>query len=162
MDNSDWFVAGRPKKDPRHFFTVARAEAFEREMNIRNLAASLRSEEVNKLLVDGWEFAGVVRGGETMPLFDEHYIYHSVVIEGNRWSDSVLLRQTRGGDWSAGSGGGDGDGDGDNSDGGGDWSAGDGDGDGGGDGGGGGGGGDDGEGGDGEGAVALVEDGGRR
>ena len=90
-----WAVAGRRKKPPpTQNFDEASAQAIEDAENIRGLARTLRSKQVNRLIDSGFEYVGVLRGCDDIaPAVSRGFTYANVPVLGNRWHDVVLLRR---------------------------------------------------------------------
>jgi hypothetical protein len=92
-----WAPARRAKAKAVPRLAEEAALRLEREERVWGLAEALRSREVSLLLLEGYRFVGVIRGGDATPppgarpLPPPSGRERVVPIPGNRWGDQVIL-----------------------------------------------------------------------
>jgi hypothetical protein len=96
-DDGGWAPARRVKTKAVPRLSEEAAARLEREERVWGLAEALRSREVSLLLLEGYLFVGVVRGGDATPPPGARPVpppsgrERVVPIPGNRWGDQVIL-----------------------------------------------------------------------
>jgi hypothetical protein len=86
---TEWTIISNKKK---HKYTEVQAQRFETAAKCRNLAPALRSDPLEKLYEDGWEYGGVLKANDDAA-FDSAYAHKFVPVKNNQWGDSIILRK---------------------------------------------------------------------
>lgn len=87
-------VAKKVTGKNKHRYTEKKAQVLENMAGCRNLAPALRSDEIEQLFEEGWEYDGVRKSSDDAFL-DQTYIYKFVPVKNNPWGDLIILRQQR-------------------------------------------------------------------